>query len=309
MDVETCWKWFNDVFFPEVKKRTGRSVLLLLDNAPGHFQAFERDNIRVVFFPPNCTSWKQPCDMGIIAALKKRYKYLYLKDVLDFYQLDDEAKARKKEQARRLPRRSAGVLYGNPAHLLDAANYVKEAWDSVSEASISNAFKKAELMSKELCMEDECNDTDIEDEVMNAFETLNLNIESSELDEFVHADDENNEKFAAAVLEDVKELLETMNVSEIAENEGDDEADPLEKNVETESHTQFEGFEVLYKQVLDIEDQLLCREVQIEANETFDDLKKSFEVFQNKLRTLLLRAKRKKLQNLRQMTIRDMFAK
>ena len=47
-------------------------------------------------------------------------------------------------------------------------------------------------MSKELCMEDECNDTDIEDEVMNAFETLNLNIESSELDEFVHADDENN---------------------------------------------------------------------------------------------------------------------
>ena len=164
-------------------------------------------------------------------------------------------------------------------------------------------------MSKELCMEDECNDTDIEDEVMNAFETLNLNIESSELDEFVHADDENNEMFAAAVLEDVEELLKTMNVSEIAENEGDDKADPFEKNVETESHTQFEGFEVLYKQVLDIEDQLLCREVQIEANETFDDLKKSFEVFQNKLRTLVLRAKRKKLQNLRQMTIRDMFAK
>jgi hypothetical protein len=23
MDVETCWKWFNEVFFPEVKKRTG----------------------------------------------------------------------------------------------------------------------------------------------------------------------------------------------------------------------------------------------------------------------------------------------
>jgi hypothetical protein len=23
MDVETCWKWFNNVFFPEVKRRTG----------------------------------------------------------------------------------------------------------------------------------------------------------------------------------------------------------------------------------------------------------------------------------------------
>jgi hypothetical protein len=92
MDVETCWKWFNEVFFPEVKKRTGHRVLLLLDNALGHFEAFERDNVRIVFFPPNCTSWKQPCDMGIITALKKRFKYLYLKDVLDFYELDEEAK-------------------------------------------------------------------------------------------------------------------------------------------------------------------------------------------------------------------------
>ncbi len=119
-----------------------------MDNAPGHFQSFERDNIRVVFFPPNCTSWKQPCDMGIIAALKKRYKYLYLKDVLDFYQLDDDVKARKRDQGWRLRRGSAGVLYGNPVQLLDAANYVKEAWDSVSQASIKNAFKKAELMPK-----------------------------------------------------------------------------------------------------------------------------------------------------------------
>jgi hypothetical protein len=72
MDMETCWKWFNEVFVPKVKRRTGRPVLLLMDNAPGHFDAFERNNIRVVFFPPNYTSWKQPCDMGIIATLKKR---------------------------------------------------------------------------------------------------------------------------------------------------------------------------------------------------------------------------------------------
>jgi hypothetical protein len=42
-----------------------------MDNAPEHFEAFECDNIQIVFFPPNCTSWKQPYDMGIIAALKK----------------------------------------------------------------------------------------------------------------------------------------------------------------------------------------------------------------------------------------------
>ena len=71
MDVKTCWKWFDEVFVPEVKKQTGRRILLLMDNAPGHFEAFECDNIRIIFFPLNCTSWKQPCDMGIIAGLKK----------------------------------------------------------------------------------------------------------------------------------------------------------------------------------------------------------------------------------------------
>jgi hypothetical protein len=56
MDRETCEKWYEEVFVPEVKKRTGRHVLLLLDGAPGHIREFERDNIRIVFFPANCTA-------------------------------------------------------------------------------------------------------------------------------------------------------------------------------------------------------------------------------------------------------------
>ncbi len=85
-----------------MKKGTERQVLLLLDNAPRHFEAFERENVRIVFFPPNCISWKQPYDMGTITTLKKRFKYLYFKDVLDFDELDEDAKLRKKMQGRRL---------------------------------------------------------------------------------------------------------------------------------------------------------------------------------------------------------------
>ncbi|XP_065653037.1 jerky protein homolog-like [Hydra vulgaris] len=92
MDVSICWKWFNEVFYPEVKHKTGLPVLLLLDNVPGHFEAFEPNLIKVVFFPPNCTSWKQPCDMGIIATFKKRYKYLYLSDILSYYSLNVNTK-------------------------------------------------------------------------------------------------------------------------------------------------------------------------------------------------------------------------
>jgi len=53
--------------------------------------------------------------MGIITALKKRFKYLYFKDVLDFYELDEEAKLRKKMQGWRLQRGAVGVAYENPA--------------------------------------------------------------------------------------------------------------------------------------------------------------------------------------------------
>ena len=52
----------------------------------GHFEAFTRENVTVHFLPHNVTSWKQPCDLGIIAALKKRYKFSDLKDVIAFYE-------------------------------------------------------------------------------------------------------------------------------------------------------------------------------------------------------------------------------
>ncbi len=190
-----------------MKKRIGRRVLLLLDNALGHFEAFERDNVRIVFFPPNCTSWKQPYDMGIITALKKRFKHLYLKDVLDFYELDEEAKLRKKMQGQRLRRGAAGVTYGNLVHLFDATSYVKEVWQSVSPSSIKNAFIKAEIMTLEANQEVVNEIEDLVTEVAQAIAALNLSVEQDELEEFVQVDDENSEEFAIAILEDVEELL------------------------------------------------------------------------------------------------------
>ena len=69
--------------------------------------------------------------MWELSQHQKRYRYLYLKDVLDFYELDEKLKARKKEQAKRLPRGAAGISYGNPAHLVDAAQCIKLAWGTI----------------------------------------------------------------------------------------------------------------------------------------------------------------------------------
>ena len=73
---------------------------------------------------------------------------VYLKDVLDFCELDESLKAYKKEQAKRLPRGVAGVAYGNPAHLLDAAHYVKQALNLISDGSVRNSFNKTQLITR-----------------------------------------------------------------------------------------------------------------------------------------------------------------
>jgi hydrogenase maturation factor HypE len=223
--------------------------------------------------------------------------------------LDEEAKLQMKMQGRRLRRNVVGVAYGNPAHLLDATSYVKEAWQSVSPSSIKNAFIKAKIMTLEVDQEAVNEIEDLVTEVAQAIAALNLSIGQDELEEFVHVDDENSEKFATAVLEDVEELLKTMKIAE--ENLDDDNDDDIltsqTSGLGLGNTVVFTGFKSLYKQIVDIEDQLLCSEVREEAEETFDDLRKLFESFQSKVRVVTLKAKRNNLQNLRQMTIHDML--
>jgi hypothetical protein len=59
--------------------------LLLLDNCPAHVN-LDKDmlptELVIQFFPPNCTSFLQPADMGMIACLKVGYKALMLRKLL-----------------------------------------------------------------------------------------------------------------------------------------------------------------------------------------------------------------------------------
>jgi len=179
----------------------------------------------------------------------------------------------------------------------------------MSPSSIKNAFIKAEIMTLEADQEAVNDIEDLVTEVAQAIAALNLSVGQDELEEFVHVNDENSEEFTTAILEDVEELLETMKIVE--ENLDDDNDDDILTSQASGSGLGntivFKGFESLYKQVVDIEDQLLYSEVREEAKETFDDLRKLFESFQNKVQAVTLKAKRKNLQNLRQMTIHDML--
>ena len=67
----------------------GRRALLLLDNCSAHgtttdVESLNLSNTKILFLPPNTTSIIQPCDAGIITALKCRYRRLQMCRALDF---------------------------------------------------------------------------------------------------------------------------------------------------------------------------------------------------------------------------------
>ncbi|ETV88714.1 hypothetical protein H257_00233 [Aphanomyces astaci] len=59
--------------------------------------------------------------------------------------LDDVFKDSVERAAKNKLPGSAGVKYGRPAHVLDAASYIKAAWENVSSSTIKNAFAKADI--------------------------------------------------------------------------------------------------------------------------------------------------------------------
>ena len=79
------------------------------------------------------------------------------------------------------------------------------------------------------------------------------------------------------MLEDFDEVLETMLIEE--EPPIDDEIELIKTFIEDESATNFKGFEALHNIILDIDDQLLCSNVQIEVGHMYDNLRRSFETF------------------------------
>src|SRR3546814_13950736 len=75
-------RWRDKVFTPRIRNthRLTGPVQLLMDGFRGHSLGGESLSasdsfITTKIFPPNCTACFQPARQGIIAALKRRYKY------------------------------------------------------------------------------------------------------------------------------------------------------------------------------------------------------------------------------------------
>ena len=61
-------------------RSTNRKIILIVDNCAAHPHV-ERSNIKLVFLPPNTTAKLQPCDAGIIQAVKLQYRKKLLRKI------------------------------------------------------------------------------------------------------------------------------------------------------------------------------------------------------------------------------------
>ncbi|CAH1248602.1 TIGD6 [Branchiostoma lanceolatum] len=81
--------WLTAAIFKEwVRKIDGemgrrrKKIVLLLDNCTAHPHNVPIDNIRLVFLPPNITSFIQPLDQGIIRNFKARNRSQMMRRVI-----------------------------------------------------------------------------------------------------------------------------------------------------------------------------------------------------------------------------------
>ncbi|KAF0735534.1 hypothetical protein Ae201684P_022419 [Aphanomyces euteiches] len=301
METALCVLWFNKVFVPEVRKRTVRKVLLIMDNAPSHPQYLESEGIRVVFLPPNCSSWKQPCDMGIIASLKKRYKYLYLSKILSFYDMSPEEQALTNRIASTRRRGTAGVDMGRPATLLDAANYVVTAWNDLAPSCIANCFRKTELFNVHI-QEDDIDDDVISDTV-DLLAASNIETTHAEIEAFIHNDDDDSDMMNDSILIEPEKIDNGM--SSLVINSQDDSDEEETKEDPYRAPLPSDAFARACNSVVDVVDELYTFDCDDMAQAYMDELRPMFEAVIFKLRQVNADHNGSRMRRRKQMTLFD----
>jgi hypothetical protein len=108
-------------------------MLLLVDNCPAQPHIQDVTNIKPVFLTSNATSVLQTMDMGIIKRFKGYFRRFVVLQLID--------------------RRERGLH--NSVSLLDSIRLMKDAWDTITPATVINCFRESGLSSEEFSVGDQ----------------------------------------------------------------------------------------------------------------------------------------------------------
>ena len=108
----------------------GRRILLFIDNASSHGKEItlpRLPHVEVKFLPKNTTPILQPMDLGVIAAIKRRYKQKVVEHAVDLI--------------------DSGHCEGiYDVDMRTAATWVYEIWDRVENEIVYNCWKKSRIV-------------------------------------------------------------------------------------------------------------------------------------------------------------------
>ncbi|XP_071043603.1 tigger transposable element-derived protein 6-like [Parasteatoda tepidariorum] len=148
MTEEIFNNWLLDV--DKEMKRKKKKIALLVDNCTPHNNP---PNIKLFYFPPNCTSILQPLDLGIIKCFKGYYRKRLVQNVV--YNLDNK-----------LPNPYA-------VDVKNACDWISGGWNSLTQSTIQNCWKKASFFEDKSNGDAETELTEITDEEEKCVAGLN----------------------------------------------------------------------------------------------------------------------------------------
>ena len=159
---EKYMKMLDNKFFKEK-----RQVLFFVDNCPAHPVTLQMalKNIKIIFLPKNSTSVLQPMDQGVIRSFKCKYRTKLLSHVISQVEGKDK------------------TIEDVKVNLLMVMNWVKFAWESVTQETIKNCFKKS-FFNQEIPVEEELTSSQ---ELSLLLTSLDQNVTSND---FISFDDD-----------------------------------------------------------------------------------------------------------------------
>lgn len=227
MTKDLTLEWFKNHFVKEARehcKSVGLpedcKILLLLDNCRAHpdEEILKANNISTRFLPANTTSLIQPMDQGIISNLKYRYKSDYLRKLLQTESSPNLIETFKKNFT-----------------IKDAVYLVSEAWDSVSQETLVNAWHN--LWPESLFI-----DIPNDNEEFHGFKPSSLKTKAAEL--LQYAKNVGNSANISAVTEDfIQDLLTAEDSTSVTEHVTDAQiiSSILNPNESNDSETESES--------------------------------------------------------------------
>lgn len=236
-DTTTMRKWFYDCFLPTIRSKTSAPVALLLDNASAHEENDLKDprgQVSIFSLPANTTAKLQPMDAGIIAALKCRYKYDLICEIVA--RLGEAARAREFYKGAKAG--TKGLNEGHMPHILDAIEMVQRAWDCISARTICRCWahtgvlpvsytkmlreryprrqRKASTPSPSMCVTNNSEDIDVDDENNPnvIVENIKAQLRESELREIPDEDVPEDMRETVTLLREVNANQDSSKISE-----------------------------------------------------------------------------------------------